>query len=177
MKNQRTVYSAIIISCLIILSLSVYYLLGGFEEIEVNELPGKQRTVVGVEYFGKHKSTKLDSIRAKTIADIQSNQIKGQLTLVDYHFDSKDSVKFFIGTSIDDTNSVVGLPSGYAIREFSGSKTYQVIIDQNFLVRPMPEEVKEAVETKTRSNKDKLAPYSFELYYEDGSLIVEYFSE
>jgi len=177
MKFQRNLYLFIIIVCILILSTIAYKMLGGFGEIEVFEYGAKERTVVGVAYFGKHKDKKLDSIRAKTIADIQSNKLKGQLTIVDYHYDSRDSVKFFIGASFEELKNVIGLPSGYDYREFSTEKVYKVFITQNFFVRPIPEKVEEIVSTQAMVDSVSLAHYSFELYYEDGSLSVEYWGE
>jgi hypothetical protein len=102
MIRVKILYLSIIFVSLIIISGSVYYLLGGFEPVKIYELEGVERAVLGREYLGKYDAQVLDSLMRSSREDIQKGKVKGRLTLVDYHMPSEDSVHFFIGASTDD---------------------------------------------------------------------------
>lgn len=179
MKRAKLIYLAIIIVCLIIIAWSTYYTLGGFDPVEVFVMEGKERTVIGKEYIEEYNYTNYTRRLEETKAAIDSGILKGMLTYIEFENDTigEDSVHYFVGASIDEVNNVVMLPAGYDYKEFKTDKVFKVFITQHTLVRPTPDEIDEIMEVKAIEEGVVLQPISFELYYKDNSLSVEYWAK
>lgn len=176
MNKMKNLYIIIIIICLLIISVSIYYVLGGFDTLEVFEMGGADRTVVGHKYTGRHNDPRLDSIRQVIVEDLQSGKLKGRLTLIDYYGQMKDrdSVNLFIGASFDGASDIVRIPAGYDYLQFDSTKIFKIFLSQRKIARPTPEKIYQLVKQKAKETGVVLRPYSFEIYYKDGSLSVEY---
>lgn len=173
MQRQKYIYLSIIVVCLIIISTSIYYVLGGFEKVEIFFFEGTSRAVIGKEHYMSNRNfrQKMDSARI----DIQEGKLKGMLTAVLYQSDTipQDSILCFIGASQDDINGVVRMPAGYQYKHFKTDRIYKIFISQHPLVMPKPEEIEQMMEIKAIEEGELLQPVTFELYYEDNSLSVE----
>lgn len=178
MKRAKRIYLTIIILSLVIIAVSTYYTLGGFDPVDVFVMEGKSRTVIGNEYIEKFEPStfkqKMDSARSA----INSGVLDGMLTVVFYENEmiGADSVHYFLGASKDQISDVLKLPAGYEYQEFKTDKVFKVFITQHWLVRPSPAEVAEIVKVKAIEEGEVLLPFSFELYYEDESLSVEFWA-
>jgi hypothetical protein len=175
MKRKKQIYLFIILLCLIIISVATYYSLGGFEEIKIYEFEGKERTVVGREFIGKHNSPILDSLMRETREAVTSGKLQGALTVIYYPnaFEDRDSIKCFIGASFDEIKGIISLPSKYDYREFKTDKVYKLFVTQHQLVRPLPNKIASMLEVRSIEDGNVLQPFNFEIYYEDGSFSVE----
>ncbi|MEQ9402028.1 MAG: hypothetical protein RIM99_00470 [Cyclobacteriaceae bacterium] len=175
MKKAKQFYLSIIVICLIIISVSIYYSLGGFEKMQVFEFDGTGRTVIGRHYIGRYTSDKVKDFYLETKALIDSGKLKGRVALVEYKNDTigQDSVHLFIGASFDEIRSILEIPSGYTYEEYKTSKIYRVFITQHPLVRPTPDKVRSLLEVKSIEDGKVLQPYSFDIYYPDGSWCTE----
>ena len=175
MKRAKQLYLAIIIVCLIIISLSTYYTLGGFDSVEVYMMEGGERTVIGKDYFEKYDYDSFKERFIDTRTAINSGRLKGMLTVVFFKNQriGKDSVHYFVGASVNEIKDVLRLPAGYSYIEFKTDKIFKVFITQHRWVRPVPHKVNEIIEVKAIEEGVVLQPHSFELYYEDESLSVE----
>lgn len=179
MKRAKLIYSAIIVVCLIIIMWSTYYTLGGFDSVEVFVMEGKERTVIGKEYIEKYDYDAFGKKMKETRKAIDSGKLKGMLTVVFFENDTigPDSIHYFLGASKDEVKNVVMLPAGYQYNEFKTDKVFKAFITQHWLVRPSPEKIKELMEIKAIEEGEVLQPLSFELYYKDKSLSVEYWAK
>ncbi|WP_424962427.1 hypothetical protein [Ekhidna sp.] len=179
MKRAKQIYLAIIIVCLIIIAWSTYYTLGGFDPVEIFVMDGKERTVIGKEYIEKYDYSNYSQRLEETKAAIDSGTLKGMLTYVEFKNDTigEDSVHYFVGASIDEVKNVVMLPAGFDYKEFKTDKIFKIFITQHTLVRPTPDEIDEIMEVKAIEEGVVLQPVSFELYYKDNSLSVEYWAK
>lgn len=175
MKRAKQIYLFIIVFCLVIIGIATYYSLGGFEKIEIYEFDGQERTVIGKEFIGKHNSPIYDSLMLATRGAILSGKLEGAMTVVYYPdaFDHNDSIKCFIGASLNEIKGIVRVPSKYDYREFKTEKVYKMFITQHPLVRPLPNEIASMFEVRSIEDGNVLQPFNFEVYYEDGSLSVE----
>lgn len=173
MKRAKLIYSAIIIVCLIFISWSTYYTLGGFDPIEIFVMEGKERTVIGKEYREKFDYELLRERYLETKAAIDSGKLKGQVAIVYLTEPEGDTVHYFVGAYKDEINDILRLPSGYSYREFKSNKIFKVFLTQHWLVRPGREKIAEMMEIKAIEEGVVLQPYSFDLYYEDGSQSAE----
>ncbi len=175
MKRVKQFYLAITILCLVTIAFSTYYTLGGFDPVDVFVMKGGERTVIGKEYIVKYDYNAFHKKIQETIAEIDSGRLKGMLTVVFFENDmiGEDSVHYFIGVSIDEILDVLRLPSGYDYKEFRTEKIFKIFITQHPWIRPLSEEINEIMEIQSIEEGKVLQPYSFELYYKDGSLSIE----
>jgi hypothetical protein len=174
-KHAKRLYLSLIVVCLIIIVVSTYYALGGFDPVEVFVMPGKERTVIGKEYIEKYSYDKSKERLKEAKVAIDSGKLKGMLTFVEIKNDTigKDSIHYFVGASVDEIKDVLRLPPGYQYKEFKTHKVFKVFLSQHELVRPLPEEIDEIIQVRAIEEGEVLQPFSFELYYQDGSLSVE----
>ena len=179
MKRAKQFYLAIIIVCVIIIGFSTYFTLGGFDPVEVFVMKGTDRTVIGKEYIEAYDYDAFGSRMRETRAAIDSGKLKGMLTVVFFESESigKDSVHYFLGASIDEISDVLRLPAGYDYKEFRTNKLFKVFLTQHPLVMPSPEEIRELAQVKAIEEGAVLQPFSFELYYQDGSLSAEFWAK
>ncbi len=175
MKRAKQIYLSVIVLCLLIIAVATYYSLGGFEEIEIYEFEGKERTVIGKEFIGMHNSPAYDSLMISTRDAILSGKLQGDMTVVYYPqaFEDRDSLKCFIGASFDEIKGIISVPAKYDYREFKTEKVYKMFITQHPMVRPLPGEIASMFEVRSIEDGKVLQPINFEVYYQDGSLSVE----
>lgn len=156
-----------------VIAWSTYYTLGGFDSLEVYVMEGKERTVIGNEYHEKFDYKLLRERYEQTKAAIDSGQLKGQVAIVFYNDSAPDSTHYFIGASIDEIKDVIRLPAGYAFKEFRTNKIFKVFLTQHWMVAPDREKIAEMMEVKAIEEAAILQPFSFDLYYSDGSRSTE----
>ncbi|WP_370090321.1 hypothetical protein [Ekhidna sp.] len=174
MKRAKLIYSSIIIICLIIISWSTYYTLGGFEPVEVYVMEGKERTVIGKEYWEKHDYELLKKRYHETKAQIDSGRLKGQVAIVFYDQEEEsDTAHYFIGAYTDEIKDVLRVPAGYSYKEFKTSKVFKVFLTRHWLVGASREEVDQLMEIKAIEEGVVLQPFTFDLYYADQSRSTE----
>jgi len=175
MKRAKWIYLTIIVVCLMVITVSTYFALGGFDKLEVFVFDGASRTVIGKEYIGSYKPSQIrDIVRdAKTMID--DGKLRGNLTVIEFQNDTigADSSHYFIGSSFDEIRNVLEIPSGYSYYEFETSKIYRVFITMHPLVRPLPSDVRSMMEVRSIEEGDVLRPYTFDVYYQDGSWCTE----
>lgn len=174
MKKARHVYFAIIIISLVIISTSIYYVLGGFNELKVYVLEGTARTVIGKHHIGKLPARRVYHLLQESKALIDSGKLKGKLTLVEYQNDTigKDSLHLFIGASFDEIQNVLEIPFGFSYEEYQTDEIYRVYITRHPLVIS-PGRVGKMIRAKSAESNKELQPYSFDIYYTDGSKFTE----
>lgn len=154
---------------------TTYYSLGGFDELQVFSFEGAERTVIGRHFVGREPSEEIEQIVLETKEMVENGRLKGQFTMVIYQDETlgEDSVHYFIGASFDEIRNILELPSGFTYEEFKTNKIYRVFITQHPLVRPFPDEVQSMIEVRSIEDGEVLSPYTFDIYYEDGSLRTE----
>ena len=175
MKRAKLIYLSIIIICLIIISWSTYYTLGGFDPVEVYVMEGKERTVIGKEYKEKFDYDLLKKRYEQTKTAIDSGRLKGQVAIVYFNeaTNSNDTTHYFIGAYMDEIKDVLRLPAGYSYREFKTDKIFKVFLTRHWMVSPSREEIAQMMEIKAIEEGVVLQPYSFDLYYADDSRSTE----
>jgi len=142
--------------------------------VEVYETEGGDRTVIGRHYIGL-QSSEINDVMEEIKTMVDEGRLRGQLTMVEYQNDTigADSVHYFIGASFEEIRNILEIPSGFTYEEFTTNKIYQVFITQHFWVRPLPAEIRSLIEVRSIEDGVVLAPYTFDVYYSDGSLRTE----
>lgn len=175
MKNAKQLYLSIIVVSLVVITISIYYTLGGFEEQEVFVFDGGKRTVIGKHHIGKFPPRSVQEFLSETKALIDSGRLQGRVALVEFQNDTigSDSTHLFVGAAFEEIRSILKIPAGLTYEEFHTDKIYRVFITQNSWVRPTPNAIRSLLEVKAIEDGEVLAPYTFDLYYSDGSLCTE----
>ena len=178
MLRAKIIYGVVIAILIGILAAIYYYYIGGFDPIEVYKMEGEQRTVIGKEYTINSNYTSYNKIMAEAKAQLDSGLLKGELTsVVDLTFQDDDSIKVFVGASFEGFKDVLQIPASYSYREFEASTIYKVFVTQRASARPTPDKIAALVEEKTQQEQTASPTTSMEIYYEDGSLRVEFWVE
>ena len=172
MKSLKTIYIGIFI--FFFLTLSFYFILGGFDPVEIRFFNGTTRTVIGREYVlpdgNKYFQQQMDSLKTSLL----EKNLSGILTAVVYqNEDLKDSIRYFLGAAQDSTKGVPRVPAGFDYRQYHTDRVYRIFVKQSNWTHPTPEKIEELMNAESIKEGETLEPYTFELYYEDGSFSIE----
>ncbi len=151
---------------ILIISLIVYFWLGGFSslEYEIESLP--EISVSGEEFTGRPTQKELEDL-FYAYRDL-ARQADTCLIVVNYpKTEETASIRQFIGipSSKTDTATMRSWPAGKFIR---------VVLEQNLIVTPKPENVQEQAEEFARTQGLELKGESIEIYRSDADPEVLY---
>lgn len=171
-KTKRNVYLVLIVIFITIIITSIYYLLGGFEEVKVYRLEPTVRTVVG-KYFAKPGSDSAADHRKLCRDLVESGDISGLLTEVIFLVDTAENQEAgrFVGISLDE--DIAEVPREFEIREFESGARFAVFLDMHFLVQPRPPKIEAMLIKRAEEEGFELSNFFFSLVYSDGSRSVE----
>ncbi len=158
---------------LIVIGSSVYYLLGGFTEIVVYEVPGERRNIVGKYFQGYYSHPDLEDIWSECRRRIVDGSLDGNLAVVNYQNDSldNDEVEQFIGVAL--AGGMAEIPSGFEVMEVKMEKKLAIFMSMHPLVRPNPISIEERFAAYAQEKGLKLGKYTLELHFQDNSMSVE----
>ena len=172
-KWQQVIWGSIIVILLGLIGSSLYYLLGGFEEVQVYEVPAEKRNIVGRYFRGYYAHPDLESIWHETLQLIEDGSLSGELVVVNYQNDSldNDEVEQFIGVSL--TGGMAEIPTGYDVLEINGTKKLAVFLSMHPLVRPNPLTVEEMFAGYAEEKGLELEKMTLEVHFQDNSMSIE----
>lgn len=170
--TKRNFYLALIATFIAIIGLSMYYLLGGFQEVHVYQMEPVQRTVVG-KFFTDPSSSEAADHRKMCRELVENRAIDGLLTEVIYLLDSasEEEEGRFFGISLE--QDVVEIPRDFEVREYESGIRFGVFLSMHFLVQPGGAKIEKMLYDKAGTEGYALRNYFFNLNYEDGSRSVE----
>ncbi len=173
MNRPLILYSAISILSIGIILGSIYYWLGGFQKVNVYELQGIRKTVIGREFTGRSTSPQIVEYLNECRKLVLDSSIIGTVTRVVIKNDSlpANEVQYFIGVDIE--SEMAQAPLGFEIREFETSKRFAVFLDMNRWVRPSSKKIDHMIKQKATSLGYEIGGKVFEIYYIDDSMSVE----
>lgn len=172
-KRARYLYLSLIVIFLAIIISSVFYILGGFDEIKVYVLDPESRVVVGKQFNTRYTSTAPRDFGIYCRELLENNELEGTLTTITYLNDTleSDEVSMFIGVTL--TSDMAEIPQDFEIREFKPARRYAVFLSMHVLVQPRPPKIEGMLNAAAQANGDELENYFMELRYPDYSLSVE----
>lgn len=156
-------------------SLILYYILGGFKPVVYSVIPGGKYIIIGKEYIGVNNSNTLETLFTEVKEKINTSFTDGTLTIVydDEKYDAEyNQVGYFIGIYVQETPSAI--PDGYTLREYGPSKTIRAVINSHNLVMPKPDNVRQKAIELAEAEGMKLSNYSLEKYFDNGTLEVDF---
>ncbi len=172
-KWQQVMWGSIILVLLILIGTSIYYLLGGFKEVEVYEVPGEKRNIVGKYFRGYYAHPDLESIWQETQQLLQSGSLTGELVVVNYQNDSldNDEVEQFIGISL--SGGMAEIPAGYDVLEINTSQKLAIYLSMHPLVRPNPITIENMFADYAAGKELSTEPLTIEIHFPDNSMSIE----
>ena len=177
MRLKLALYLSIIVISFAIIGYSVYFWLGGTDKIEVYQLPGEERFIVGKYFQGRPTDPTIERqfIAARKL--LLDSAIVGTLALVDYRSDTipDNQVSFFIGIAINDR--MVEVPPGYEVRKFGTTQKFAIFLSMHPLVRPTSRKIESLFAEAAAIDDYELKDFFIELHYYDDTMSVEAFAK
>ena len=170
LKAKKVFYLSLIVFFLVTIVTSIYYLLGGFKEVEVYQLGPVDRTVFG-KFFDDPRSDAYYEHGVLCRKLIEEQQISGTLAVIFFLNDSSDQ-REFIGISIEE--EIAEVPEGFEPLDFSSDQRFAIFLDMHPLVQPRPKKVEELLQDKAEEAGYELEDFYFTLIYPDNSRSVEW---
>lgn len=173
LNHQRLFYAGIIIVLLSVIITSLYYLMGGFKEVEVLHLVGDKKNVVGKYFIGYYAHPDLEEQLIKSRRLVESGALAGNLTVINFQNDSldNDEVEQFIGISLD--GGMAEVPSGYEVLEVDMKEKLSIFLSMHPFVRPRPKTIERMFDEFAEVNQLTMDNFTLETHYLDNSMSVE----
>lgn len=176
-KIKKYLYWTVsIVSCFVIV-VSIYYSLGGFDEISVVKSGNNIYNIAGKDYQGRIKNDSLNMIFLEMRDLVLNKRINGELCVINYRDAdlTNGEAHQFIGILLGDEISEI--PSGISVRAFKAETTFKVGLGMHPLVMPSAEKVEKKIALYAQKNGFELQNYSMEILYPDNSIMVEMFAK
>ncbi|WP_421891481.1 hypothetical protein [Marinoscillum sp.] len=169
----RYFYLSLIILFLTIIIGSIYYMLGGFDEVKVYRLDPIERTVAGQMFVSHYTDQAPIDFGTRCREMIANKDIDGTLTIITFHNDTlpKNQIARFIGISLAAEMSEI--PESFEVRQFQSNARYAVFLSMHVLVQPRPHKIESMLHAKAQEEGDELEDFFMEIRFPDNSLIVE----
>jgi len=152
---------------------TVYYYLGGFEEVKVYKLAPETKVIAGKYYYTKYSDRAPQEHFDRCIALILSEDVKGVMTTVDYLPDTLDEKMRmqFIGITLD--QQMAEIPAGFEVREYTSKERFVASLSMNPMVRPRIPSIENMLKEAAEEADFKLKDYFIRLRYPDNSVQIE----
>lgn len=166
----KKIYISAIVGGIIVLG--IYYFLGGFEKVTIEEAGPESFRIAGRYFHGKYddRSVRQNFMDAKAL--ITSGAVEGDLCVVAFKSDTlqDEYISQFIGVIL--RTASVAVPEKFEERLFDSDHTARAILQMHPMARPNPEELQEDL-SAFMIGKSWKAPQTFvEVYKPDNSMII-----
>jgi hypothetical protein len=171
--DPRYKYYAISAVSLAIISFSIYFLLGGTKEYEVQESGAVSYDIVGTPFKGRYVA---DSARM-VFEDIRSKIInedwKGDLVELTYPPEDGDEINQFFGVLL--TGRVTQIEGNYKLKKLRAPGSLTVKLSMHWLVRPSREKIQTMIFDYAQERGIALEDFFMQRYLPDNSVTIEAF--
>lgn len=173
LELQKRGYGAIIILSLSVILMTLYYYLGGFEEVKVYKLEPETKLIAGKYYYTKYSDRAPQEHFDRCVNLVLDGSVKGVMTTVDYLPDTLDEKMRmqFIGITLD--QNMAELPAGFEVREYLSKERFVVFLSMNPIVRPPIPTIENMLREAAEKESVQLRDYFIRLRYPDNSVQVE----
>jgi len=170
---QKILWALLIAVLLTVIGSSIYYLLGGFDKVEVYEVPAERKNIVGKYFKGYYAHPDLELIWNESLEQLKNGSLTGEMAVVNYQNDSldNDEVEQFIGIAL--SGGMAEIPSGFEVLEIEMDKKLAVFLGMHPLVRPNPITIEKMFNAFAQENGLSPKPMTVELHFEDNSMSIE----
>ncbi|MEP2026236.1 MAG: hypothetical protein ABJH98_00675 [Reichenbachiella sp.] len=175
--SKKYIYWFASFTALFVILLTIYFNLGGFEEVQTAVSRNNIYSLAGKEINGRLTSKEEHFLFEEMKGYIASGQLKGTLSIINYKDDTLGEYESrrFVGVLLEDEVSMI--PSGLTVLEVEGLTTFQAALTMHPLVMPNTEKVETKLQLLAEERGLKLQDFTLEKLYEDNSVIVEMFAK
>ena len=172
-KQKKYLYWLLSIASVFAISMSVYYSLGGFNDISVVTSGNNIYNVAGKEYKGRITNDSLNTIFSEMKEMVIQKTIHGELCVINYRDGTLEEkeVHQFIGVLLGDEISEI--PGGIEVRKFESVLTYMVGLGMHPLVMPNSQKIEKLIREQASKDGNVLYDYSMEILFPDNSVMVQ----
>jgi len=172
-QGKIIIYGILITMFLGIILGSLYFHLGGFEEVKVYKLEPINRTVAGKNFYTHYRDETPRDFGVICKQMLDSGEVSGELVVINYKNDTihRDYIHQFIGIELSEDLSEI--PSDFDIKELESKERYAVFLSMHVIVQPRPHVIESMLEQRAQSDNQQLEDFFFEIRYPDNSLSVE----
>lgn len=151
----------------------VYYLLGGFNQIEIQRIQEQNYNLVGKLYEGKYREKILNDHYREMYNYVEDGIIEGKVAVINYRIDkpASDSVKQFFGVLLD--GQPASIPDSLTQETIVLDEALRAVIQSHPLVMPNPDKVIEQLQSQAQQEGVSLKGYSIEQYVGDEEIWVD----
>lgn len=176
-QKKKYFYWLASFTALFVILLSIYFNLGGFEEIQTAVSKNNSYSLAGKEIRGRLTSKEEHFLFEEMKGYITHGKLKGTLAIVNYKDDTLGDYESrrFVGVLLADEISMI--PSGLTVLELVGETTFQAALTMHPLVMPNTKKVEAQLQELADDRQLRLEGYTLEKLYEDNSVIVEMFAK
>lgn len=156
-----------------LLALLGYYILGGFNPVQIEAVPVDARIVVGQSYRGTYGDLALRKIFVEAKQRQQRGTVPGVLTVInrDATSGSEEAVNQFIGITL--TALVDSLPPEYQRDTLAAGTYLRARVSAHPLARPQPRTINERLAAYAAAHQLTVSGLPIELYRASDTLWVE----
>ena len=174
-KRKKYIYWLVSFVSLMIILLSIYYLLGGFDSVRIERIESGRYSVVGKWVKGSAVRKEESELFSELKQLRQSGTVEGELCLIDFQNDTltNHEVVHFMGILL--MSDVFKMPQGYEVFEIDAKSTYMAALSMHPLVMPNTGKAQALLEETAAKDSVILDPMTLEIYYEDNSVMVQMF--
>lgn len=150
-----------------------YYLLGGFNQIEIQKVKVDDYHLVGHYYEGPFKEKELKSYFFQMQDFVENETLQGTVGVINYDANqsAEDSIRQFIGVILDKNSQQI--PSGLRQDTIPAREALRAIIRAHPIVMPNPVQVVEKLRAKAGEDKISLKEFSIEQYIGEQEIWVD----
>lgn len=172
-KWQRIAYLMLIIVFLGAIFTSVYYLLGGFEPIEIYRIVDGKRIVVGKQFNTMVSNDEPRIFFEKCQDMLEADNIDGKLTVISYANDTlqRGEIAQFIGIELN--GDMAEIPRKFEVLELDSAVYYKMFLTMHPLVHPRTINHLTMLQEEANKNNEKLIGHLLTTFYPDNSKVAE----
>ncbi|MEK6476628.1 hypothetical protein WJR50_03800 [Catalinimonas sp. 4WD22] len=150
-----------------------YYLLGGFNQIEIQKVKVEGYHLAGHFYEGPFKEDELKSYFFQMQDYVKNNELQGTVGVVNYDTKqaAEDSIRQFIGVILDENNQQI--PSGLNQEKVPAQEALRAVIRAHPIVMPNPVQVVEQLRSRAKDEEISLKEFSIEQYIGEQEIWVD----
>lgn len=176
-KTKKYLYWLVSFMAIFGILITIYYALGGFEEIQTAISNNNRYSIAGKEIRGRLTAKEEHFLFEEIKSLMAHHALQGTLSIVNYKDDTLQTYESrrFVGVLLDNDISVI--PPGLTVLEIEGATTFQAALIMHPLVMPNTEKVEQKLQALAKKEGLILRNYTLEKLYEDNSVIVEMFAQ
>jgi len=176
-RQKKYLYWSLSFFSLLGISMSIYFILGGFESIRVVRSNNNHYSIAGktIRGIGTYEEEKMLWEEVKGLID--SKKLLGDLCVINYTPDTLQRHEVFRVVGVLLNEDVALIPAGYSVTEIEAETSFLAALTMHPLVRPNSDRMNSLLTSFADSLGFTVRDFILERHYPDNSMLVEMFAE